>query len=327
MTLFECISTFTKICQFCGLAPFSYSASLDKWETNRSLGFITFIFIIVITISSALPIIFNESFVDYNNDQISAIIFNVMLVTINLHAFFAMIENFSKRHHHIKLMNLFRKLEQSFNRSASARLKYEVIQRMFRNFLFLGCFEISFLLVLGCYAIIFGSQIGQNFMIAYLIPFILSMLSYIQAIAYISLLFRNIEAFDRFTDELVIKGNISINQWFATPVRSQQNTVNESDLIWLKRIHCLIFECSTIINNLTYFSLPIGLLNELLLLTINVFWIIGSIIENDPSKIALIMFCSVWITITLLNVLFITINCGRVRNQVSIYIACLAFKY
>lgn len=322
MTLAESISTFTRICQFCGLAPFSYSALFDKWETNRSLECITFIFIIVITTTAAFPIIFNKSFIDYENDgHIFAIIYNVMLVTINLHAFCALIENFFKRNRYIKLLNLFRKLEKSFNRSASGQLKCDVIQRMFRNFLIFGCFEISFLLALTFYSILFGSdQRGQFYLIFYSIPFILSVLSYIQAIAYVSLLFRNIEAFDQFADNLVAaKGNVPVNQRFATLAGHRKNTVDECDLILLKQIYCLIFECSIIINNLTYWSLPIGLLNELFILTFNFFWIIGSIIDNnDPFETVLIVFCSIWITMTSFNVLFITINCERVRNQVSV---------
>lgn len=326
MVLLKHLLTLTKIFQILGLAPFSYSVSTSKWETNRSLECITFIFIIVITNTTALPIIFNESFIDYNSeDRISAIISNVMLVTINLHAFCALIENFLKRHRYTKLLNSFRKLEKSFNKTASVRLKYKVIQRMFRNFLIFGSFEVSFLLVLKWFAFLNDAdQRGQLFLIIYLIPFIVSVLSYIQAIAYISLLFRIIEAFDRFTDGLVAKSNVSVNRWFATPARFRKNTVDERDLIFLKYIFCLIFECSTIINNLTYWSLPIGIVNELFLLTFNVFWIIGSFFENGPFNTALIVFCTVWITMTSLNILFITTNCERARNQVSVhYVSCL----
>lgn len=321
MVLLQRILTFTKIFQIVGLAPFSYSVSIGKWETNRSLGCITFIFIIVTIVTTALLTIFNEHFIDYDNtDQITIITFNILCITINVHALCALIENFCKRHRHIRLMHLFRKLEISLNRTANVRLEYAVIQRMFRNFLIFGFFEFALLLLLECNLIVHtGDQRSVNYLIAYAIPFILSLLYNIQTIAYVALLFRNIEALDRFTDDLMAKDTKSVNRWFATPARLRKNTtIDEPNLILLKKIYRLIFECVIVINNLTYWSLPIGLMHNFFIETFNVFWIIGTIILNDPSKIALITLSSAWIIINSFNILFITINSKRSRDTVSV---------
>lgn len=310
----------TKIFQTVGLAPFSYSVSTGKWETNRSLGCITFIFIIVTVITTAFPTIFNERFIHHEDDRMSVIISNVSYITINLHTFCALIENFCKRHHHIRLMHLLQKLEISINRTKSVRLKYGTIQRMFRRFLILVFSEIASLLLLECFEcwiLHTGDQRCVNYLIVYSIPFILSMLSSIQVISYIALLFRNIDALERFTDDLVAKGNVSVNRWFVTPARFRKNTIDAPNLILLKRIYRLIFECAIVINNLMYWSLPIGLMNYFFILTFNLFWIIEAIIRNIPSEIAIIIFNSVWLTIISLNILFITMNCKRIRDTVS----------
>lgn len=318
MVLLERILTLTKIFQTVGLAPFSYSVSTGKWETNRSLGCITFIFIIVTVITTVLPTIFHEHFINPKNSRIAKTTVNVICIAINLHTFCALIENFCKRHRHIRLMHLFQKLEISINRTQSVRLEYGVIQRMFRRFLIFEFFEIALVILLEYdLTVRIGDQRSVNVIIVYMIPFILSTLSSIQAISYISLLFRNIEALDRFTDDLMAKGNVSVNRWFVTPARFRKNTIDAPNLILLKQIYRLIFECAIVINNLMYWSLPIGLINYLFLLTFHSFWIIRAIFGNHPSKIAIIIFNSFWSTIISLNILLITMNCKRSRDTVS----------
>lgn len=60
-----------------------------------------------------------------------------------------------------------------------------IIKQMFRNFLIFGLSEIALLILLECNLIVqSGNRRGVNYLILFSIPFILSLLSYIQAIAY-----------------------------------------------------------------------------------------------------------------------------------------------
>lgn len=321
MSLNKSIAIFIRFCQFCGLAPYSFTES--QWKLNRSFEMLTILLAVVIVISSIAVSIFNEYFFQPNEHKIANIIFVAMLITINIHAFIILIEIFVKRHQHIKLLDSFQKLEKLLQKTDRFRLNCTDIKRMCHRHIIFWFIEIISMMFVESLILIKSGEFGDiNYVIVYLIPYFLCKLNYIQAMSYISILRKNAEALDDYSKHLMEKSEqkmivrpFLLKSWKT--LRPKKNKIDEKVFILLRKVHSSIWECSVIINNIMYWSMPMGILNEFLLMVFNLFWFVTFLLSKMDNDLLVFAFIILWIIITVINVLFITVNCMNTCEVVS----------
>lgn len=329
MSLFESISVFIKICQLCGLAPFSYSKTTVRWQANPLLGFLTYFLLIIILIISIVATVFNQYFIDSTQHEIAILIFIVMLVTVNIHTSTILLEIIFKRNYHLKFLILLQKLEILFKATHCIKLNYSEIRKMCRRFLCFWFLEIILLVIIQSSSLIRSKdQIGINYTIIYFIPYVLSKLNYVQSVTYVSLLHQNIKALNQYAEHLSRKYEESMkNRFLKKPIsfrieawdtlRLRTNRVDEPTLRILRQIYCIIWECSIILNDIIYWSMPTGIFNEFALLVFNCYFFIGLLLANGEYSIITMLLVVTWATSTVINILFITLNFKRTNDEVS----------
>lgn len=327
MSLAKSISCIIKICQFGGLFSYSYSESAGHWRFNSTLGLLNKLLIFLLMTSTIITCVYQEKIIRRDKGQSAVITIALWMIMINLRAFVNLLESSVKQDQHLKIVNSFRQLEKMFENIIEYRVRCQYIKNVCHKFIILAIIE---LVVLFTVQITINIQSGEsfdlNFWIAYSIPYLFTRLSQMQIMTYILLIRQKVLMLSEYARKMANIHKLSKTTLFATrteikvqswPANHLACKIDESIILRVQKMHRLIWECSVIVNDIAYWSTPIGIFNDFFILIFNSFWFVVFLLDDYYTPFEVFLFIFLWILSTSKTVLFTTINCEITNSAVS----------
>lgn len=319
------LSPIIQIYQWSGLSPFSLFTKKHKpaWQ-NDSFRFIA------ITAANLLinliAGIHNLTRFDYKANEVNSkmVAYTELLVTIILraHAITVLIESCLKRSIQSELLASFDEIEQIFTKKLNHQMEKRPLRTRFRKFIII-CFgknvAIACVLILGVIAIQEWESVYYFFVTC--LAFYTSTLSYAQWMVYVDVIRYNIE---RTNDCLMEMGDVDRIDWtqnqtdgyiFHIETFTMSNTCDRLDQ--LRKCANKTWHASIQINRCFRWSIFVGSGNELFLLVINLYWILYCLMNSIFNSWYDIVFCAVWASMILSNLLVTSMLCEDINAEVS----------
>lgn len=322
MVLLDSLKSLIKLCQFFGLAPFAQSKKNPKWKQNRTNATFSIAFLVIIGLNFLLCLIFNGIVIDHNESGLIVAIYTYSIIIICVHAFVVLAENFYKRNQHIKLFNLFVKLELILKQYHEIGLDFVGVSRFLHRSILcwaLGTFGLSGLNIL----VLIKTRDANDFyfFVTYALPSFISKLSYIYSMVLVNMLSKNTDALIMFMRSLDndAKHQKRFEVRRCTYRRSRRHENNLYTIEFLRKCQILIWKASSILNHTFYWSLSIGLLNEFSVLIFNCFFFM-QLFKTPPEAGFISILSVVSLTImNLFNIIYITSTCGNAVQAVIFF--------
>lgn len=325
MCLFDSIKSLIRICQFLGLAPFSFDRKTQKWQSN---SFFIYWSIAIMFYNASVfvgSLIFNETFVNYKNSRIRVILTALVLSWNHVHAICAVVELFLHRHQQIKLFNMLESLNISYKKHLRIHINYLKLKRISRRIIIVWMCEILALLSCSSFYYI---QTGNKRIIFYTLSFtissVISKLSYGYSIILASLINEYIDVLNVYLKLTTKQYGYYACETFIHEFKWQATNhakVHKVDLqleivLFMKNAYAKLWEGAVIIKNQMHCSLAIGLSNDIFILIFNGYWIFLNIFLK-PEPLSAFLVQSAFIQADLTYLLFITHNYRNVIDTVS----------
>lgn len=280
MSLFDSIKPLIRVCQLSGLTPFSMNKTSIKWESNHSLKVLSIILIVFVGTILLSGLIFRESIIDYKRSKIRNALVITFMVLNHINAIFALLELFKKRDRQINLLNLFESLDFLFKNRLNMHINYLKLKTACHRFIIVWICEISGLIISN---IIIYIQTKDNYTIAFfimLIPhYVLCKLSYAYAVLLVTLVYEDFSVLNQYIKSVTKQNGYYVCETFLNKndfknskmdhFKNSKFHVNPEMILFMKSVYCDIWEASKEIENLTYWSLPIGCAYDFFVLTSN----------------------------------------------------------
>lgn len=321
--LFESEPYVIKVCQFLGLAPFSRRNS-TKWSLNRVYEVITIMFSMVIASCFLLCLIFNGIVIDHSRSSLNVAIAVYAIITICIHAFVILNEHFYKRHYHVQLLNLFTKLETFLKCRHGIELDAKGMRNFLHRVLLFWAMQTFGVLILHFIIMIKTNNHKLIYFISiYVLPFLLSKLSYVYSMFLIKILHKNVDGLIEFTVSLCangepIKRNVNVISIVAAlnHRRSHRNDVSLCTLDFLRRSYQMLWDASNLLNDIYYWSFPIGFFNEFSVFVFNAFSVTQIVKGGYDGHFLRLLFSVTWAALNIINIYSITSACGNTAQAV-----------
>lgn len=280
MSLFDSIKPLIQVCQFTGLTPFSMNRTSIKWESNHSLKILSIILIFCVGTLLLSGLIFSESIIDYKRTKIRTALLITFMVLNYIHAIFALLELFKKREKQINLLNLFENVDILFKNRLNMHIDYLKLKNACHRFIIVWICEISGFIISNIMVYI---QTKDSYNIAFsamvVLPHVLCKLSYAYSVMLVTLVHEDLSVLNQYIKsitkqngyyvcETVLNRNVCKNRKMDLFKNSKFN-VNPEMILFMKSVYCNIWEACKAIENLTYWSLPIGCAHDFFVLTSN----------------------------------------------------------
>lgn len=272
MSLFESIKSLIHVCQFSGLAPFSFNQTSAKWEPNVSLKVLSIFIIICLGIILLCAIVFNDSIIDYNKSKIRITLF-VALFLLNhthgcMHTMFVLLELFKKRKQQTDLLNLFENLDFLFNNHLNIHIDYKKLKITCHRILIVWIYEIVTLTIANLTYYIQTKEKERLPLMAMFVPsHILNRLSFAYNVLLVTLVHGNLILMNKYIKSVTKANGYYICETFSNLnhfkhrkkgyLKTNKIDVNPEMILLLKKLYCDIWKASKIIENLTYWSLDV----------------------------------------------------------------------
>lgn len=309
-----------KAFQALGLAPFSVGRSF-MWKKNRVFEMVSiFIFLIIAAIFS-ISMIINVMLIKHSEPNLRIAIYIFSNVMVCIHTLTILCENFLKRQHHIKLLNLFNKIEQILKYHRVIQINTVSLEYNLKFVIYYWAVQ-----TMGMSALVIAILLEENneelyLFTTYAIPFLLSKLSYVYIIIFVVVLQEIMNTLLNFIISLndtngawIEENPIILNVSSSTCRRSQGNKLNFNTVLFLKRSCVLIWRASVLLNYIFYYSLPIGFFNEFSVLVFNCYFIIQFIQSTFETDLLSYFYIA---TLTLFNLANIFLIALAYENAVK----------
>lgn len=113
-----------------------------------------------------------------------------------------------------------------------------------------------------------------------------------------------------------IKYDTKSFNFFRSKYRETYATSDNQNLLeYLKKCYVLLWEASILINDIVYWSFPVGFSNELSVLVFNCYFTI-KILQLPEVLLVNLLHITLWGAMNLINVIFVTTMCGKTVEDV-----------
>lgn len=289
MSLFESIKPLIQICQFLGLAPFSMNSTTLKWEQNVSLKVFSIIFIVGNGTVLVCGLILNDSVVNHKDMKMRVILMNIFIISCQTHAMFALVEFYLNCDKQVKLLNTFEQLDLLMKQQLNMHIDYVKLKRTCHRIILVWICEICALLSTD----LFSYQQTKNkynliYIFIFIPSYILSKLSYAYIMMLVSLVHENIDVLNSYLI-LVTKQNgyyvcehrSDLKQKKRKFSNTSKVNLNLEKLLFIKNTYCEIWQAAIKVQNIIYWSFPIGCTKDFYVLLFNSYWLSISIFINS----------------------------------------------
>lgn len=259
-----------------------------------------------------------------------------IIITIYIHSIVVLVETYLKRDQHVKLLNQFEELNRTFEKNKNIQFDQMDIKRTCNRYLKWYMLILLFIAVIDVLFLIRSkNRFSAHFTLIYSFPFALSKLSYVYSMSLVSFIRHYIDALTTYSEWLNKEKPYSPNKTFVNPnefkmskwkyIKLYRSEVSSSSLLFIKQSYCQIWEASIIVNNILYYSLSLGILNEFLVLIIFNFSFISSTLrrykasETKDIRVLSVLLNLSFIASVIVIILFLTGTCRKTTVAVSIY--------
>lgn len=316
MSLSDSISLQIRFSQFIGLAPFSFSKLTHQWEPNRFHGYFTKVLLILFGVIILICIIFNENVVERDESEVLTISVNLQLFLDLTHILVIFIEMIRNQREHVKLLNLFEKFELLL-KEYGHDIDYMAIKKLCKQLITFWAIEFIVIIILECTTqILRGESLRPLYLFIALLPYIPTVMYTILIGMYISLLRLNIIALNKHL------ANNEINRLFHESLLievmsfTKPKKKNVEMIHFLKKCYSTAWECGNVITEIISFTMPVAVLNSFFFLVVNSFFFVIALFADTKFSISANIITIAWISICLLNLMFVTVNCTKTIAQV-----------
>lgn len=315
MAFFESTNRLTIFCQLFCVMPFTYDKKSRKWQLNTSL--VLWSLVVLVSLSISLTrFIARQSFTPEKG--IVAITEVLIFVMIRVQGLLVVLETLIKYDQHIHLLNLFEDSYITFKCQNVADFQSSHLKQFsWRHFIYLSLGILFFCIINLLDYLQFNAEYNVIDCMLHTISFIITRLSYVYLMTLVSIIRK---FYTQITPNLIYLDEIS--QPPMPPINViGGGHVTHDDLRSVKSSCNRIWIATLGINNLSYVSLPIGLVNQLLWFVLYSFKFFmrwfgtndtitfkGYDLEHWLSLVVAI--------VALLDVLFLTVTCKQAIDAV-----------
>lgn len=324
MSLFNSISPLIRICRYTGLAPFLMDQNTLK--SSPVLRYLSKIVIVFIVLLMFFVVAFNKTFINHEKPKINIVLLNIFMFLNHLHALVAVFEYCRKHDKQIELLNEFKNMDIFAKKKLDMHIDYGKLRIVCRRFIYVWICQVSgFIITVS----LINIQTLDSYTIYYALIFLPSCvvrkLSYAYSMMWVTLIHENITLLAKYLKSVSKLNGYYICETFSNrryfgqkSGNSKQNERNFdiSTLLLIKQSYSEIWESSAEIQNIMYFSLPIGLTDDLFVLIFHCFWFFLCLLLGK-SEITMYLFPLTNITSNLSNIFFLAYNCNKAAESVS----------
>lgn len=322
MSLFGSISPLIQICRYTGLAPFSIDQT--NLVSSTALKRLSNIFAIVIILLICIVVVFNKNLIDHTKIALQVGFLNVFMFLNHLHALVTLFEFRIKREQHIDLLHRFDKLDILMKRNFNMSIDHENLRNVCWRFIFVWICEISAFVIS---VLLLNTSIYDQYTIFYALVFlpscIISRLSYVYSMMLVTLIHENINVLTKYLRSVTKPNGYYMcetsrldthqNSKYA---RQHEANIDVNTISLIKDSYCQMWEAAQKIQNLVYFSLPIGFSDDLFVLIFHSYWFFLCALFGF-SDIVFYLFPLINMSSNIGNVFFFAYNCSRAVESVS----------
>lgn len=272
-------------------------------------------------------LIFNGAIIDYDDPSLIIAICIYSFVIVCVQTFIVLCEVFYKCNQHVKLLNKFEKLESVFIKNHKIQLDNLRLKRILRRAISFWMLETFGLLTLNI-AIWLKSNASDEFFffLMYTVPQLISKLSFIFWTILVVILQEHVKVLVNYVDLFIqikadsMKHEATKFKFLHGKYRAAIATRDNQNLMeYLKKCYILLWEASILINDIVFWSFPVGFLNELSVLVFNCFFTI-KILQLPEIPFMHLLHISLWGAMNLINVIFVATMCGKTIEAVILSI-------
>lgn len=328
MSLFDSIKPLLGMCQYIGLAPFLINKITLKWKPSLvfkrfSIMFITFTVLLILS-----AIIFSNIYITQSQPKMYRVLLIIFMFLNHSHALFVLLEFSIKRDEQINLLNMCEMLNFSMKKNLNMNIDYKRLRSVCRNSVLVWIFDIAALLITDAVICIQRKNVETILYLCFFLPsFLISKLGYVYYVTYVTLVEVNIEVVNKYLKS-VSKQNgyyiyCNLNRFGNNHEQKRICHLTENDfcietriLAFIKQSYSDIWRVATSVNNLIYFSLPIGISHIIFDLIFNSFWF-SVCLFNKSQDVAVYFYQMISIIRDLNDILFIIRHCNKACQTVS----------
>lgn len=318
------IKPLIKLCHILGIAPYSQIASTTKWTKNRLHESVTFGYLIINVGIFLIYFIYNSAIIDYDDPSLIVAICIYSFVVVCVQTFIVLCEVLYKRNQHIKLLNIFEKIESIYNQNHRIQFDNLRLKRILRRAILFWMMETLGALTLNIASWIKTRESDQLlFFSMYALPQAISKLSFIFWTILVVILQEHVKVLVNYvhlfvqTEAKSRENGATSFKFFHGNFRGVIASRNNQNLMeYLTKCYFLLWEASALINDIVFCSFPVGFLNELSVLVFNCFFTIKILQLPEILFIHLVQI-SLWGVMNLTNVIFVATMCGKTVEAVS----------
>lgn len=247
----------------------------------------------------------------------------VILVTNYIHTIVAYIENYAKRDRAIRMLNLLCELNEQIEKELALRMDYVALEKFYRNAVLTWLVEIVVLIMLHW---IRFEQDGineiTNFSVFFMPTYVFSALSYFYTTTAVALIRFMMTIMSDYLESITAKdsshflhGSERAITW--EDLTKQKPGLSIEKLFFLKRSFNRLWEISIAASSLMYLAMPIGCINEFLILVFNGYWLFLYLLNDMMVHWLFYVFVGTWSIAALTNLLFVANACTHAVEKVN----------
>lgn len=299
-----------------------------KWGASFLLGIWSIIIIIFIALLILCALIFNDIFINHKILKMRAVLLNMFMFLNHTHALSVLLELFVKRGQQAKLLNLFGRLDLLLRQRWNMHVDCKKLKLICLQIICVWLCEIFALLTIDVLHFIQTKDTHVIFFILFFVPsYILSKLSYAYFLILVVIIQENIEVLNKYLISVTKQNGYYVCENMNCFQNGRENrernylgvnkiSIDPQTVLFIKQTYSEIWEATEIIKNLIYFSLPVGLSNDVFVLVFNCFWFFTSLLQN-ANAITFYLFPLILMASNFGNMIFIAHNCSTAVETVS----------
>lgn len=323
MSLYKSLRLFITVGQISGLAPFSMRHDPIRFQRNRCCEMITiFWFLVNFVVIVTILTFFNDLITAGSKSALGQALLYVMLIMNYVHTMVALMENYLKRERNINLLNAICDLNVNFEKELEILMDFDGLKKVYRNALILWFIEIVLLIILNVLRFEeAGTAEVTNFSVFFMPTYVFGALSYFLSTTSVALVRFSVDVMSIYIDENTKNSGFIIRDDSQEPpeydtLNAKKPIIDTKRLYFIKRSFSRMWEISLAVSNLMNLAMPIGCINEFLILVFNGYWMFFYLLNNLRVPLLFYVFVAMWGVSALTNLIFVANSCTQAVGKV-----------
>lgn len=296
-----------------------------RFERNRFWEFVTwFWFFANFAVIAVILLVYRDMIGVSSKSSLTQALLYIIVIMNYIHTMVSLVEIFFKRDRYIRMLNILLDLDDKFERELELRMNYEKLKKTYRTGILVWLFHITSLSVLN---VVRYRQAGieeiTNFSVFFMPTYVFGALGYVIATTAVAMIRYSVDVLavymeDVTREQIVIMENNKkkeTSKW--EQLKNLKPDLCIQKLYFIKRSYNRLWELSMAVSNLLYFAMPIGCVNEFLILVFNGYWLFLYLLNDQPVHILFYVFVGGWSIGALTNLIYLANACTHAVTNVN----------